>query len=360
MTSLKGASMAVLLVAVLFLVTSLIQSARAADTVTASANAHNWLKSQMVSTGLVDSYRDSQDICYTYDQAVAAIAFLARGDTTNAVKVLDALKSMQYADGSWNTAYYCKTKGVQESQKHVGPVLWIAMAVAQYEKQTGDTATYRAMAENAINWSLQFQQADGGINGGLDYNGTLLTWCSTEHNEDAYAALTYFGYSAAAAQVKGFLDNVVWDGTNNRWYGGRNDTRDPMDVNSWGVSALGASGTHDYQLSLDYVMTHHRNTQTGRFGRTTITVDGFDFDSDKDDVWLEGTAQMVVAFQVVGRTADATYFTSEIIKAQSTDGGVPYSLKGTDNGYWRMSTAHSVAATGWLVMAIEGVNPFQL
>ena len=330
----------------------------AASTTTASDNAYTWLKSRMVSTGLVDSFQDSRDICYTYDQAVAAIAFQVKGDAVNARKVLDALKSMQYADGSWNTAYYCTSKGVQETQKHVGPVLWIAMAVAYYEKRTGDTQ-YHAMGDKAVLWSRQFQQADGGLNGGLDYNGSLLTWASTEHNEDAYSAFTSYGYTTNAAQVKTFLDNTVWDAVNVRWYGGRNDARDPMDVNSWGVSALGASGTRNYQASLDYVMTHHRSTQSVRVGPTVITVDAFDFNSDKNDIWFEGTGQMIVAFKVVGRTADADYFTTALLKGQQTDGGVQYSLKGTDNGYWIMSKSKSAAATGWLILAIAGANPFK-
>src|ERR1700682_5357343 len=76
------------------------------DPTGASNNAYNWLKSRMLSTGLVDSYQNQDDICYTYDQAVAAIAFLAKGDNTNARKVLDAMKSLQGSDGSWHTAYF--------------------------------------------------------------------------------------------------------------------------------------------------------------------------------------------------------------------------------------------------------------
>lgn len=330
----------------------------ASSTAAASDNAYNWLKARMVATGLVDSFQDARDICYTYDQAVAAMAFQAKGDAVNARKVLDALRSMQYADGSWNTAYYCKTKGVQETAKHVGPVLFVAMAAMYYERRTGDTQ-YRAMGDKAVTWSLQFQQADGGLNGGLDFDGSVLTWASTEHNEDAYSALTSYGYPTDAGEVKVFLDNTVWDATQLRWYGGRNDTRDPMDVNSWGVAALGATGTRDYQRSLDYVMTHHRSTQSQRIGSTTITVDAFDFNSDRNDIWFEGTGQMVVAFKIVGRTADADYFTTELLKGQQSDGGVWYSLKGTNNGYWTMSKAKSVSATGWLIFAIHGVNPFQ-
>lgn len=333
-------------------------SAVVAAAATPSDNAFTWLKSRMVATGLVDSFQDQKDICYTYDEAVAAIAFQAKGDAVNARKVLDALKSMQYADGSWNTAYYCTSKAVQETQKHVGPVLWVAMAVAYYEKRTGDTQ-YHAMGDKAVQWSLQFKQADGGVNGGLDFNGTLLTWSSTEHNDDAYSAYTSFGYTTHAAQVKSYLDNTVWDAANLRWYAGRNDPTDPMDVNAWGVSALGTTGTRDYQRSLDYVMSHHRSTQSVRVGATTTTVDGFDFNSDRNDVWFEGMGQMILAFRLVGRTADADYFTTQLLKGQQSDGGVQYSLKGTNNGYWTMSKLKSVSASGWLIFAADGVNPFK-
>lgn len=241
---------------------------------------------------------------------------------------------MQYADGSWNTAYYCKTKGVQESAKHVGPALWMAI--------------------KAVEWSLQFQQEDGGINLGLDYDGSVHPNASTEHNQDAYPTLKYFGYATDAAEVKSFLDDVVWAG--DHWIGGRGDTRDPLDVNSWGVSALGASGTRDYQVSLDYAMSHHRTAISSR-GKA---YDAFDFNSDQDDIWFEGTGQMVVAFEIVGRSADADFFMAELLKGQQSDGGVPYSLKGTHNGYWKMSTAKCVSSTGWLIFAEQRFNPFEL
>jgi hypothetical protein len=300
----------------------------------------------MLSTGLVDSYQNQDDICYTYDQAVAIIAFLAKGDITNARKVLDAAKSLQGSDGSWYTAYFGNTLAVQETQKHVGPVMWMALAVASYETRSGDITTYRPMAQKAINWCLQFQQPDGGINGGLDFSGNPVSWASIEHNEDAYAALNYFGDAAHAAQVKSFIDNAGWDAVNNRFFAGRNDPNDPLDVNTWGVGSLGAAGTHDYQQALTYAMTHHRNTQTATLGSRTVTVDGFDFNSDRNDVWLEGTGQMVVAFQVATRSSDANYFTNQIILAQDSDGGVPYSLNGTNNGYFRRTKLFST--TNWI------------
>lgn len=333
--------------------------AYSADVALASSKAHNWLKAQQVSSGLVDSYKDKADTCYTYDQAVATVAFLARGDVTNARRVLDALSALQNADGSWYSAYNCNTGAALSTTRYVGSNAWVVVAIAHYEKRTADNVTYHVMGERAVNWLRLFQQGDGGINGGLDASGVVITWASTEHNQDSYPGLTHFSYPSDAGDVKAFLDNVVWEPGAQRWWQGRNDPADPLDVNPLGVSALGASGTRNYQLSLNYPMAHHRSIQTWAKGRTRIPVDGFDFNGDHNDIWLEGSAQMVKAFKLVGRTADANYFLQEMLKVQQSNGGLPYSVKGSFNGDFTMSKAEAVASTGWLIIAIENINPLR-
>lgn len=349
-----------LIVLVTVLSTS-ISTFAASNETTSSNNAYTWLKTQQCTTGLIDSFSDSQQISYTYDQAVGAIAFLLKGDTVRAKSVLDTLKNLQTPSGSWYTAYYCNNNAVQEANQHVGPVMWVIMAIAKYEKVTGDTVTYRNTALKAINWSLQFQQPDGGINGGMDAAGNVLTWASTEHNQDAYAMLKYYGYTQQATNVKTFLDTQVWKEAEGYFWAGRNDANNPMDTNAWGVQALGTTGTHQYNRGLDYVMTHHRNTQVKRSKNSSIQIDGFDFNGDKNDIWFEGQGQMIVSFKMDGRLTDANYFLNEVIKIQDFygTGGVPYSLLGTNNGYWTMKSLESVSATGWLIYAIEGYNPFQ-
>lgn len=333
--------------------------AAAANLTTASNNAHNWLKSQMKASGLVDSYKDGQDVCYTYDQAVATVAFLAKGNVASARRVLDALAALQNDDGSWNHASACTTGASLAPQRYVGSTAWVALAIANYESRTGDTVTYNIMGQRALNWVLLWQQADGGINGGLDASGVPLAWASTEHNEDSYGALGHFAYASWQVGVKSFLDNPAWNAAGQRWNQGRNDTLDPLDVNPLGVGALGPSGAHVYKSSLDYCMTHHRGTQAWGTGKKKVLVDGFDSNSDHNDIWLEGTAQMAVAFRAAGRTTDSDYFLQQIVKIQQSDGGIPYSVKGTFNGDFTMSTKTAVASTGWLIIAIAHVNPMK-
>lgn len=319
----------------------------------ASSNAYAWLVSQMDPGGLIISYQRGH-IGYTYDEAVAVIAFSLAGDNARAKTILGTLQGLQHSDGSWYDAYYTKTLRGQDTNEEVGPNMWVSLAVAAYGSLTGDHA-FDAMAQKNIAWCLQFQQADGGFNGGIASNGSLLTWASTEHNEDAYAVLSYFGHATAAANVKSFLDSVVWNSTDGRFDTGRGDPSVHTDVNAWGVLALGASGTHNYAAGLAYNQSCCESLQSN----SRTTVDGFDFDGDTNDVWLEGTGQNAEAFAVAGDSTDWNRFVTEITYDQDASGGVQYSMEGTNNDYFTMSTANAVSSTGWLIIAATQYNPFQ-
>jgi hypothetical protein len=316
--------------------------------------ALSWLIGQKNRSGLYTSYEDGQ-VAYTYDQAVAALAFLVKNDMARARTLLATLASMQPADGGFFNSYYSASGEKEEGAKTVGPNMWVAIAVMNYEKRTGDT-TYRKMATKAIEWALQFQEEDGGIDGGVDDTGERLTYASTEHNIDSVVALTYFGYAEQARRVKSFLDHVAW--SHDHFLVGRpnGDTNDVLDVNAWGVLALGVSGTRPYGESLRYAMKRQRNVQSAR----GVSYDGFDFNADVHDIWFEGSIFMAMALSMAGDKANSTYFLQEVLKNQSANGGVQYSLHGSHNHYWDMETANSIASTGWLVLAMADYNPLAL
>jgi hypothetical protein len=324
----------------------------------ASALAHDWLRSQMLPNGMVNSYADGEDVCYTYDQGVAAIAFLARNDVASARAVLDVMAGLQQPDGSWPHAYLCSTQQVLAAQTYVGAVSWMVLAAAHYQARTGDPVRYRMMAESALYWAVAFMRGDGGINGGRDAAGVPFDWASTEHNQDALAGLAFFDFAQHAAAVHGFLTHAVWDAAEGRWWQGRDDAADPLDVNPLGVMLL-ADASAPYGSALQYALQNHRSVQRWGKGRDRANVDGFDFNRDANDIWLEGTAQMAAALRVLGRTEEAAYFTAELVKTQEASGGLPYSVNGSHNGDFRMSTAPAVAATGWFILAAEQVNPMR-
>jgi hypothetical protein len=393
------------------------QAGAAADYALASDRAYTWLQAQQDLTsgwavdGMVDSFDDwwnSTDrvqIVYTYDQAVAAIAFMLKNDRTRAEKVLTTLSQFQDSDGSWINSYWWNGSG-EEIRKHVGPVAWVVMAYMTYEKKYGDTR-YRTNAKKALDWIITFQKPNGGISGGktqwdVPNTWTDEVWTSTEHNEDVYHILKYYAnvfsdrttaYNNAANGVKSFLDNVVWNDSLKRWNGGwKNDTglidpNVPMDVNPWGVLALGLSGTRDYKKSLEFVdNANGSGTVSSPKYVHTLTYDGqgntmtaYDFDWDYScapaystngqpigtkcaDIWFEGSAFMSTAHYMNGNVTKANAILDELIKKQGTSGsllgGVPYSLKGSNNTYWQMKQENCVSSTGWLIIAIARFNPF--
>jgi hypothetical protein len=104
---------------------------------------------------------------------------------------------------------------------------------------------------------------------------------------------------------------------------------------------------------VNYAMTHHRNTQSVN----GISYDAFDFNADRNDIWFEGSNFMVLALNMAGDATNSSYFLNQIIKNQASNGGVQYSLLGTNNWYWTMSAQRAISSTGWLVLSIAGYNP---
>ncbi len=276
-----------------------------------------------------------------------------------------------------------------------------------YETLTGDLENYHEMAIAAIDWAITFQKPNGGIAGGMttwDVPGvwTEEVWTGTEHNIDAYPALIYFAqttpgrseaYMTAAVGVLVFLENVVWDETNQRFYGGyKNNTGlvdpyVPLDVNPWAVLALGS----DYAATLAYVenaagdpltgigtLEHPKYVQTLTYDDGGNLMTGYDFDWQDDgaaalaqngggtyaaDIWIEGTIFMACAYGAVGDADKAASILTEVVKkmgaAGSMAGGLPYSLKASNNHYWRMLQQNCVSSTAWFVIAAAAWNPFQ-
>jgi hypothetical protein len=383
----------------------------AADLATAETLAHDWLAGQQdlldgfALEGMVDSFEDywsvdnPRQICYTYDQAVAAIAFISYGDIGRAELILGKMADIQAPEGFWLNSYWWNGYG-EEIRKHVGPVLWMAIAVMNYEKATGNTS-FHEMGVKAIDWCLTYERASGGITGGetqwaVPNTWTLEPWICTEHNIDAWPVLLYFAdttpakatrYRSAAAGVKTFLDTVAWDSVNKRFYGGYKtdgnyiDLNVPMDVNPWGVLAL---GSETYGEAIWYVenasgnpgtLANPRYKHSLAYNGDTITAYDFDWQSDgaaapdKDgggvygaDIWFEGSSFMSLAWYLLGETGKADDVIANLIKKQGAEGskagGLPYCMNGTNNNYWRMAQENCVASTGWIILAINRWNPF--
>lgn len=129
-----------------------------------------------------------------------------------------------------------------------------------------------------------------------------------------------------------------------------------LDPNSWGIQAF-------YPELGEYTAA-----ATWAENNCATTCDdfwGFDFNTDRDGVWFEGTAQMGVAYRCLSNFAMADKCIAELRKAQltaqNTDGkGIVAACKdGLSTGLdWEYDARLYVGATCWYIFAELGYNPF--
>ncbi|MEV0608325.1 hypothetical protein AB0I61_18345 [Polymorphospora rubra] len=242
---------------------------------------------------LLQSYNNESQLMTTafiYDNALAAIAYLARPtrDNVRRARIIgDALLFTQdndeaYADGRLRQAYAAgpmlfyggspdfpglvRADGKAAflwpygfSGSSVGDVSWAALALTHLYAHTR-VRKYLDGAVAAASWVVDNTVSPyryGGYHGGVQGDGvTHQRWCSTEHNIDAYALFTllarYTGDRAwhrharvAGDFVRGMwnpVDGHFWTGTQGA---GPDDDPDqinravrPEDPNTWGYLAL--------------------------------------------------------------------------------------------------------------------------
>ncbi|MBW4577271.1 MAG: hypothetical protein KME08_18525 [Aphanothece sp. CMT-3BRIN-NPC111] len=341
-----------------------------------------------------------QNVAFTYDNAVAALAFIAAKDKQRAKQVVDTFIYAQnhdrfYKDGRIRNAYWGDkkvsrrgniplpgwfnletgrwTEDEYQVSSHTGSVAWAMLALLGYYDTFGGES-YLAVAKNMGAWvenNCRDSRGGGGYMAGFsgwEPTPTLLTEKATEHNLDLYAAFERL-YLITGDQVwrdraihaKNFVismwdkvDKKFWTGT---WPDGVTINKDviPLDVQAWAILALRDAGK-PYWQSLEYAQKYHRVGQ------------GFDYNQDRDGIWYEGTAHMAVAYQLTNQPQNSSILISTIKAAQDSSGGIPaadrdklttgFSAAGSQP--WFYFHRLHVGATAWFVLAEKKVNPFWL
>lgn len=351
--------------------------------------AHNWFKLQqdsnrtffLFTVGLLPSYEGWSD-CFTYDQALSCIAFVLCGDFKRAGDVLDFYdKTYQeqikkYGKFIGFSDAYSKDGGWGETWA-AGPNAWLLIAINYYTYRTTETK-YLGLAKNLAEWLISLQSIEGGVIGGYYGTGEPMTWISSEHNFDCYTAFRDLGiltgdkrYLKVAKEIKIWLDNGAWNEKQNRFNMGKDNPNYATDLSSWAILSLGKK----YEVSLDFAID--KSLTKKLYKVKNIEIEGFDFGStyekshypDKDAVWIEGTAHMVLAFDRAGRYEQKEHFLAEIEKALTpsqmykNSAALPYATnEGTPAyGSWLMQDKPlCIASTAWYIFAKKNFNPFSM
>ncbi|CAL76955.1 conserved hypothetical protein; putative signal peptide [Bradyrhizobium sp. ORS 278] len=333
---------------------------------------------------------------FVYDNALAAIALVACGQVDQARIIGKALMQAAtydrtFDDGRLRNAYRAGPVGrgaallpgwwdyarniwgedPAQDGTSTGNVAWAALALLTLHQATGETA-YLSSARRLMDWIIAHAASGSdGFSGGFhgyDPQQVRLTWMSTEHNTDVYAVAAWLArltseprYQDAARAARRLLERTFRGdhfllGTKPDGSIAESDLL-ALDVQLWPWMAV--PDALDWRKALG-------------FAERNLAVDGgFDFNGNRDGVWVEGTAQAALAYRMIGNSAASQRLLTGL-QADGTASGLLNATRGA-----RLTTGLSIdpsgaskipdffyykrphlGATAWAVLAETGWNPF--
>jgi len=351
----------------------------------------------LAGAGLLRSYdvagnaafdRTQANCAYVYDNAVVGLALLAVGSREAAKRIGDALLQAQANDRAWHdgrlrNAYRAGRAPAQGPYPLSG---WWDDASAHWAEDpyqagiaTGVLAwamllwiglgpAYTRAALRAADFIETTLRGPNGFTGGFlgfEPNPQRITWVSTEHNIDLAAAFTALGRTGAAAHAARFVAAMWQPGEKRFAIGLRPDgslnTDSAVDANIWPL--LAANPRPDWRPALDWVLSHH--------GLPAGDIEGVDFNTDRDGIWLEGTAITALACTRLGKPQIAARLL-QTLHNQTSPGGLIYAAstptlttglsigldaQAADFLYYRRP---HIAPTAWAILAERGATPFPI
>jgi hypothetical protein len=331
---------------------------------------------------------------FVYDNALAAIALVACGNVTSATTIGNALSlavrtDRTFTDGRVRNAYRAGPVGEgapalpgwwDDKQKiwaedaaqdgsSTGNVAWAALALLTLHQATKQES-FLTDAEHLIDWVMANTSSGSGFRGGFhgyDPQQVPLTWISTEHNVDVYAVATWLfrltgerKYADAASQARQFLQRAF--DVDHFLLGTKPDSSLAdsgmlaLDVQLWPWMAI-PDAPASWRSALNFAATH------------LAVKDGFDFNGDRDGLWVEGTAQASLAYRIAGdphrsaqllMTLETDRTPSGFLnatRAARVSTGLSIDPTKTEADFFYFRRPH-LGATAWATLAATAWNPF--
>ncbi len=327
---------------------------------------------------------------FTYDNALAALAWLARGepdDLDRAERLLDALLALQREDGALPDSANAATGAPLATNTGTGNQAWAILAFVGGWEVAGQERWLLA-AERVAAFLLDPAQelANPAGFGGFRLSPGV-TGVSTENNLDVYAALLRLAdalptsaalLSAAAVREAGHGARILcesqFDPVTGSMFAGTDGTgattfRDvvPLDTQSWSLLSLGRSKwERSYAWARREVPEGLWIIEASCAGADPeLAIEGPPFsDAFTSEVWTEGLAQMQLAARALGDddTSERAAAVLEELQraAPNADGqGLVAACSEVETGFGSSYfNALAVAPTAWAAMASRGLDPF--
>lgn len=343
----------------------------------------DWLRMQQSESGLLESFLSPSSAvwatnrAYAYDQAVAVIAFLLNAESKSSVllndarAILSAISSNILSDPSDSSLLQVPFSWQVDTLVSSGPyrsgtAAWVSEAFGLYQLLTGDSS-YMHVLIGISKW-LQKRLVASGTNNCVT-GGPDVSWCSTEHNIDAYFALQLAShvtsdatFSASADVIASTLGGSLWHSSQNRFRQGLGDDYRALDCQSWGSIWLTADHKQPFDSSarvtdaLSFLESNFQFVQRSYLTSEPTKGYGPYADSSNDFhsncVWSEGTMGVAMAYLRNGQVTKLRELVHEMKQITSPDGGLLYAAEETvvnvDGSIFYPYP--SVAGTGWLAM----------
>lgn len=324
----------------------------------------NWVNQMQGSNGLLKS-SEVVDFVSLYDNALAAIWFTSQGRIENTERILDYFESkieVELLNDQGGFYQLRDSNGNNGRRTWMGDNAWLLIAINYYHEVSGNQK-YEYMANQLELWLLSLQDIDGGLWGGVNQDGKKIPKV-TEGIITAFNAVR--GYNDFHKKILTYVKKERW--LENKkilvsW------PENPKYLNALDLHSLGFMIFKDFPVTTLDKAEIYLNTQVMTASNKAIT--GYCFDEDKDVIWLEGTAQMAVAFQIGDYESDADRLLTELektfidSKTLNESKGIPYATNtGTNYGNTPLwEHAHSTSAlssTIWYLFAKANFNPLEL
>jgi hypothetical protein len=322
---------------------------------------YKWISHVQLTNGLLTSTEGSNFVSL-YDNSLAALTFISVGEYKKAEQIFDYFQGQidtEFITNGGGFFQFRDSDGNNGSSIWLGDNAWLLIALNNYHQKTGNNK-YSQLSELLEDWIRGLQDNDGGLWGGFREDGTQIHKI-TEGIITAFNAVD--GYDDFHKGILTYLKQERWD------------SNDKL------LIAWPENKTHYYALdlhSLGYLIfenfpkevlikaERYKNTQVASFNGKEIS--GYCFDEDKDVIWLEGTAQMAIAFNEANMVNEANAALQQLHKAQMTGSdpenllGIPYATNaGTGYGsslLWEhASQTPAISSSIWYLFNMLHFNP---
>ncbi len=327
--------------------------------------SYQWVAEMQLENGLMESTENS-DFVSLYDNSLTALVFIQQGEIKKAENILDFFEqriNTELLEGSGGYFQFRNAQGSNGSRRWLGDNAWLLIAIHNYHAATGNQK-YHHMAASIESWIRSLQDEDGGLWGGENEDGTQIHKV-TEGIVTAFNAVP--GYDAFHEGILNYLKQNRWnadEGTLMAWPENTTHTF-ALDLLSIGQGVFKNFPQTNLYKGDEWFLT----TQIATVSGTAIT--GYCFDADKDVVWLEGTAQMALAFKTNGDLRKSETLLAELEKSFigsatiSASHGIPYttnfgSTYGANDLWDHADITPALSSTAWYLMAKSGFDPFEV